>query len=90
MTSGNRWVDFAPPGTGKGEALEKIGENLGILPEEMAAFGDNNNDRTMLQFVGHPYLMEHCNPMMEDVRAKRCRKVEDSLREILDGISSGV
>ena len=56
----------------------------------MAAFGDNENDRTMLQFVGHPYLMEHCNPTMEDVRAKRCRKVEDSLREILDGISSGV
>ena len=87
VTSGNRWVDFAPPGTGNGEALEKIGENLGILPEEMAAFGDNENDRTMLQFVGHPYLMEHCNPTMEDVRAKRCRKVEDSLREILDGIS---
>lgn len=90
VTSGNRWVDFAPLGTGKGEALEKIGEKLGILPEEMAAFGDNENDRTMLQFVGHPYLMEHCNPTMEDVKAKRCRKVEDSLREILDGISSGV
>ena len=70
-------------GTGKGEALEKLGKKLGILPEEMAAFGDNENDRTMLSFVGHPYLMEKCNPTMEEVEAKRCKKVEESLREIL-------
>ena len=81
--SGNSWVDFVAKGTGKGEALEKLGKKLGILPEEMAAFGDNENDRTMLSFVGHPYLMEKCNPTMEDVEAKRCKKVEESLREIL-------
>ena len=82
-TSGNRWVDFVAHGTGKGEALSAIGDRLGILPEEMAAFGDNENDRTMLEFVGHPYLMEVCNPTMEDVKAKRCKKVEESLKEIL-------
>lgn len=85
VTSGNQWVDFAPAGTGKGEALKEIGSRLGILPEEMAAFGDNENDRTMLEFVGHPYLMEKCNPTMEDIRAARCRKVEESLLEILAG-----
>ena len=83
VTSGNRWVDFAPLGTSKGTALKEIGEKLGILPEEMAAFGDNENDREMLEFVGHPYLMEECNPTMENVIAMRCKKVEDSLREIL-------
>lgn len=82
--SGNSWVDFVAKGTGKGEALKKLGDRFGILPEEMIAFGDNENDRTMLSFVGHPYLMEHCNPTMEDVPAKRCRKVEEALREILD------
>ena len=70
-------------GTGKGEALEKLGRRFGIRAEEMAAFGDNENDRTMLSYVGHPYLMENCNPTMEDISAKRCRKVEESLREIL-------
>lgn len=50
----------------------------------MAAFGDNENDRTMLEFVGHPYLMETCNPTMRDVRATTCRRVEDSLRQILE------
>lgn len=86
IVSGNQWVDFAPPKTSKGTALETIGEELGILPEEMVAFGDNENDRTMLSFVGHPYLMEKCNPTMEDVKAVRCKKVEDSLRELLDQI----
>ena len=54
MTSGNRWVDFTPLGTSKGAALKEIGERLGIAPDEMAAFGDNENDRAMLEFVGHP------------------------------------
>ena len=86
MTSGNEWTDVVANGTGKGEALAKLGERLGILPEEMAAFGDNENDRSMLEFVGHPYLMEVCNPTMENVTAKRCRKVEDSLMEILKSL----
>ena len=81
--SGNSWVDFVAKGTGKGEALEKLGRRFGIRAEEMAAFGDNENDRTMLSYVGHPYLMENCNPTMENISAKRCRKVEESLREIL-------
>ena len=84
VTSGNRWVDFAPLGTSKGAALKVIGEKLGIRPEEMVAFGDNENDRTMLEFVGHPYLMEECNPTMRDVKAKTCHSVEDSLQEILE------
>ena len=84
MTSGNRWVDFAPLGTSKGSALKEIGEKLDIRPEEMAAFGDNENDRAMLEFVGHPYLMEECNPTMRDVNATACRRVEASLQEILE------
>ena len=46
--SGNSWVDFVSKGTGKGEALQQIGLKFGIKPEEMIAFGDNENDRTML------------------------------------------
>lgn len=83
VTSGNQWVDFAPEGTGKGAALKEIGRALGISSDEMAAFGDNENDRTMLEYVGHPYLMKECNPTMEDVKAKRCERVETTLREIL-------
>ena len=83
VTSGNEWVDFAPLGTSKGSALKMIGEKLGIAPQEMAAFGDNENDRTMLEFVGHPYLMQNCNPSMKNITAECCCKVEDSLKKII-------
>ena len=86
MVSGNEWVDFAPLGTSKGSALAAIGEALGIMPDEMVAFGDNENDRTMLNYVGHPYLMEQCNPTMKDVNAVTCKRVETSLTELLEHI----
>ena len=91
VVSGLEWIDFAPPGTSKASALEKIGEKLGIAPEEMAAFGDNENDRTMLEFVGHPYLMEGCNPSMKDLgrsrQVRRCATVEEELERLLREIS---
>ena len=59
MVSGNEWADFAPLGANKGTALEAIGQQMGIAPEEMVAFGDNENDRSMLEFVGQPYLMQN-------------------------------
>lgn len=84
VTSGTEWIDFAPPGTSKGSALRSLGEILGIAPEEMMAFGDNENDREMLELVGHPYIMEHCNLSILDISAKRCSRVEDVLRELLE------
>lgn len=83
VTSGNEWVDFAPLGTSKGAAMACIGEALGIALEEMVAFGDNENDRTMLEYVGHPYIMEGCNPSILDIKGTHCDKVEDTLRELL-------
>lgn len=84
VTSGNKWVDFAPLGTSKGSAIAVVGERLNISPQEMAAFGDHENDRTMLEYVGHPYLMENAYHTMFDIPAKPCRRVEDSLREIYE------
>ena len=84
VTSGTEWVDFAPLGTSKGSALKSIGEALGIAPDEMMAFGDNENDRAMLEFVGHPYIMNPCNPTILDIPANRCTRVEDVLRKVLE------
>ena len=87
MTSGNEWVDFAPFGTNKGLVLAELGRQLGIEPEEMAAFGDNENDRSMLELVGHPYIMENCNPSIRNISGTRCRRVETELRKILNNLS---
>lgn len=64
VTSGRTWIDFLPFGVNKGTALEAAGRRLGIEPAQMAAFGDNENDREMLDLVGRPYLMDTCNPTM--------------------------
>lgn len=89
VVSGLEWVDFAPLGTSKASALACVGKKLGIAAEEMAAFGDNENDRTMLEFVGHPYLMMECNPSMENLTcARRCATVEEELEKLIDRCGS--
>ncbi len=86
MTSGNEWTDIVPKGTDKGAALRDFGRLMGIAPQQMAAFGDNFNDYGMLSLVGHPYLMEDCNPSMRGLihDATYVPTVEGELRRLLD------
>lgn len=85
VTSGTTWIDFLPHGVNKGTALAAVGDYLGIDPADMAAFGDNENDREMLDLVGHPYLMETCNPTMRGLndRIRYVESVEGELRRLL-------
>ena len=49
MASGDYWVDFVDVHSGKGNALQKLCNRLGITKrEEVVAFGDNCNDVSML------------------------------------------
>lgn len=86
MTSGATWSDIVPRGTDKGVALRAFGALMGIAPQQMAAFGDNHNDYGMLSLVGHPYLMETCNPSMRGLvhDAIYVPTVEGELRRLLD------
>lgn len=90
VTSGTSWLDCLIPGINKATALAGISEKLGISPDDMAAFGDEENDREMLEFVGHPYLMDPCGKTMLDIaelpNAKRCACVEDELVLLMQGI----
>lgn len=83
MTSGGRWVDFMPFGINKGSALRYIAESLNIKPEEILVFGDNENDRQMLQYAGHAYLVQKCDPSMEKFPAERCSSVQEVLESII-------
>ena len=85
MTSGTAWTDLIGFGSGKGSALVDYGRVLGISPDEMMAFGDNENDRDMLNVVGHPYLMESCNPTMRGIndRVRYVHTVEEELHRLL-------
>lgn len=44
--------DVTPKGISKAVGLQKLGEYLGIAPEEMAAVGDGINDYPMFAFAG--------------------------------------
>jgi Cof subfamily protein (haloacid dehalogenase superfamily) len=45
-------LELLHPQVSKGNALRLIASDLGILPEEVVAIGDNHNDLGMLQFAG--------------------------------------
>jgi len=53
-------------GYGKGTAAKWLCEYLGVKPEEAMAFGDNTNDRSMLDAVGWPCAVENA---VEELKA---------------------
>jgi hydroxymethylpyrimidine pyrophosphatase-like HAD family hydrolase len=46
-------------GADKGHALKYIAAQYGIDPKDIYAFGDSENDREMLSFSGHPFVMKN-------------------------------
>lgn len=88
VTSGTIWIDVIQDGSDKGMALAAVGEHLGIDSADMMAFGDELNDREMLDFVGHPCLMETGNPVLRQLndRIRLCGSVEDELERLLGAV----
>lgn len=58
VVSGSLYLDFMDLKVSKGNAMKQIQQSMNILPEECMAFGDNYNDISMLDSVGHAYVME--------------------------------
>ncbi len=50
--AGTMWLDCVMPNVNKGSALKIIMEDLGIAPDEVWGFGDNQNDLEMLELSG--------------------------------------
>jgi len=79
--SGREWFDFTI--ANKGMGVEKLVMHMGLQKEEVAAFGDNFNDESMLDYVGHPFIMETAHPDLHKPQYRICRKVIPVLREII-------
>lgn len=62
VTSGHGSIDIIIPGVTKGRAIKNLLEEWGIEPNELAAFGDANNDLEMLALTEHSYAMKECSP----------------------------
>lgn len=61
-TSGAPFLEVAAAGVNKATGLETVCAELGILPSEVVAFGDNNNDVEMLQWAGIGVAMGNALP----------------------------
>ena len=80
--SGFDWFDFTVANKGRG--MQNLMNHLGLQKEEVAAFGDNFNDETMLDCVGHPFIMAHSVKELHKPHYHTCKKVLPVLRAIVE------
>lgn len=57
VSSGHGDIDLIIPGVHKARGLAQLGEEWGIAPAEIAAFGDSGNDIEMLKYAGMSFAM---------------------------------
>lgn len=83
VDAGNGWLDCNPKGSGKGPALRKLAEQLNLNLEEMVAFGDSENDISMLNTVGVSFAMSHAKPHVKAAADFECVQVEEVILSAL-------
>lgn len=79
--SGAEWLDFTI--ADKGVGIRAVCREFGLAKDEVAVFGDNYNDIEMLDEAGLAYAMEAAPDAVKAHSNRICRRVEDSLRELL-------
>ena len=85
VTSGAQWLDILYPNGNKGVGIRVLQERFGVTKEESAAFGDNYNDKEMLEAVAYPFAMESGKEGILEICPYHTARVEDTIREILNG-----
>lgn len=81
--AGPYWIDTTL--ANKGTGVKALCRLLGIEPADVLAFGDNYNDTTMLDLVGHPYIMDGAAEPLRARYAHRTPRPEDVMRALLEG-----
>ena len=61
LQAGSYWNASTGSGVTKGAALQGLQERMGITPAETMAFGDYDNDISMLQHAEFSYAMENAS-----------------------------
>lgn len=67
MVSGKNWLDISNSKANKGNALTKLQKKLGVTPAETMAFGDYNNDLTMLAEAEFSFAMKNAHPNVKEI-----------------------
>lgn len=62
VVASEHWYEVTCRGVSKGPALLRLCEQIGVDPADVMAFGDSNNDVTMLAGVGYGVAMGNSTP----------------------------
>lgn len=79
--AGLKWLDFTL--ANKGSGIAALSEKLRIPLSDIAAFGDQFNDESMLELVGHPFIMAHAPAELLQKGFSTCCSVMETLWKIL-------
>lgn len=63
--SGNGSMDLTTPGINKGWALQQLLDQWGLTGANLIAFGDGNNDESMLQLAQYSYAMPNASDLIK-------------------------
>lgn len=84
VESGGGWFDFMSRESGKGPALGVLAAHMGFSLEETVAFGDSENDISMLREVGLGFAMASAGKDVQAAACGVCESVERVLKEALE------
>lgn len=72
------YLEVVPKTVSKGLAVKALSQKLGIAIDETMAIGDEENDRSMLEIVGCPVVMENGNPSLKPLAKYITKSNNDS------------
>lgn len=89
LQTSENFIDATAPGISKGWGMEQLARYLQIPLADTLAMGDHNNDREILELVGHPVAMKNGLPAIQKLAGRTISRVEDFLEELLQAIEQG-
>lgn len=81
---GKCWLDCAPKGVNKSTGFLKLLAYLNISTENTVMFGDNDNDKQILQTCGYPISMETAVSSIYKLFPTHVNSVNEGIHSILD------
>jgi len=85
--AGDAFVEVAAPGVGKEVALELLAGELGLVAEQVVAFGDHVTDVAMVAWSGHGVAVANAHPAVLAVADEVCpSNDEDGVAVVLERI----
>ena len=80
------YLECTAAGVHKGAALMALARYLGIPRENVAAFGDNENDVSMLRWAGHGYAVANAPESVREGLLSAPPSDQDGVAQVIEGL----